>query len=104
MGNTPKDPLDHDPAAFEQARLQARLSKSEVARRARVSLSLISMIEKGSRNASPALIDTLAGILDCPPEQLKRRGTSPGTRLAVVCVQCSELWTPRHECPSERAA
>lgn len=104
MGNTPKDPLDHDPAAFMQARMQAGLSKSEVARRAHVSLSLISMIEKGTRNAVPALIDTLAVVLGCPPEQLKRRGTSPGTRLAVVCVQCSEVWAPDHECPSSRAA
>jgi transcriptional regulator with XRE-family HTH domain len=104
MGNTPKDPLDHEPAAVEQARRQAGLSKSEVARRAGVSLSLISMVEKGSRNAGPALIDAMAGIFGCPADQLKRRNGSPGTRLAMVCVECSELWEPDHECPSRRAA
>lgn len=104
MANAPKDPLDHVPSAVEQARRDAGLSKSELARQAHVSLPLISMIEKGTRNAVPALIDTIAGILDVPPERLKRRDGSPGTRLAKVCVRCSEVWAPRHECPTERAA
>jgi transcriptional regulator with XRE-family HTH domain len=100
-----KWPLDHAPEAVTQARLAAGLSKTQLADGVRVSLSLISEIEKGTRNAGPALIDTMAGVLGCPPDQLKRReGQQPATRLAVVCVQCSELWEPDHVCPSERTA
>lgn len=80
------------------------MTKTEFARRLGVSLSLISMIESGTRNAQPALIESMAGVLGCPPDQLKRKDGKPATRLAAVCVQCSELWTPDHECPNRRAA
>lgn len=105
MENPPRDRLNHEPAVVGQARRSAGLTKSEVARRAGVSLSLISMIESGSRNASPDLIDAMASMFGVPADHLKRRkGQPPGTRLAVVCAECSEVWEPDHECPISRAA
>ena len=104
MGNAPKDPLDHEPEAVRGAREKAGLTKTDVARRLSVSLSLISMIESGDRNASPGMIARLAGVLGCSPDHLKRKNGKPATRLAVVCAECSELWAPDHECPNGRAA
>ena len=100
----PKNPLDHAPEAVTWARTQADMTKTQLATAAGVSLSLISEIEKGTRNAGPALIDTLAGILGCPPDDLKRKDGQSATRLAVVCAECSGLWAPDHECPNGRAA
>jgi transcriptional regulator with XRE-family HTH domain len=100
----PKDPLDHAPEAVTQAREQAGLTKTQLALATGVSLSLISEIEHGSRNARPPLIESMARVLDCTPDQLRRKDGQPGTRLAVVCAQCSELWEPDHVCPSERTA
>jgi transcriptional regulator with XRE-family HTH domain len=86
------------------AREQAGFTKSDVARQLGVSLSLISMIESGTRNAQPELIESMARILGCPPDDLKRKDGPPGKRLAVVCAECSGLWAPDHECPNGRAA
>lgn len=69
----PKDPLDHDPEAVTWAREQAGLTKTAVAARVGVSLSLISEIEKGTRNATPAMILRLARALNLPPDDLRRR-------------------------------
>ena len=104
MAQRPKDPTDHEPGAITREREKAGLTKSDFARRLGVSLSLISMIEHGTRNAQPELIESMAAIFGCPPDHLKRRDGKPGTRLAVVCAGCSELWEPDHECPSRRAA
>jgi len=104
MGSTPKDPPDHDPEAVAWWRGQTGLTKSDVARQLGVSLSLISMIESGKRNAQPALIESMARVFDCEPDQLKRKDGQPGKRLAVVCDGCSGLWAPDHECPKRRAA
>jgi transcriptional regulator with XRE-family HTH domain len=103
MANAPKDPLDHEPEAVAWARNQARLTKSDVARKLQVSLSLISMIESGDRNASPAMIRKLAQLFGCPEADLERDHGKPGTRLAVVCVECSEVWAPGHRCPTRAA-
>lgn len=100
----PKDPLDHEPGAVWQARENARLTRAELARRIQVSAGLISEIEKGTRNATPARIEQIAEVLGCSPEDLKRKNGQPATRLAVICAECSELWEPDHECPSRRAA
>lgn len=98
-------PLDHAPEAVTWARTEAGLTMTQLAAEAGVSLSLISEIEKGTRNAVPALIETMARILGCSPDQLKRKqGQQPATRLAVICAGCSELWEPDHECPTRRAA
>ena len=72
-----KQPLDHEPAAVEYARRQAGLSKSALARKLNVSLSLISMIESGHRNATPDLLRRLADALNCPPVVLERKRNEP---------------------------
>lgn len=104
MAQTPKDPSDHDPGAVAWAREQAGLTKTEAARRLRVSLSLISMIESGKRNAGSELIESMAGLYDCSPDDLRRKDGQPATRLAVICTGCSELWGPDHQCPNARKA
>lgn len=72
MGN-PKPVLDHEPAAVEYARRKAGLSKSDVARELGVSLPLISMIESGDRNATPAMLLRLAALFNCPLVVLERK-------------------------------
>lgn len=100
----PKDPLDHEPGAVTQARLKVGLTRARLAELVGISASLMSEIEKGTRNATPERIEQLAAALDCAPDDLKRKEGRPGTRLAVVCAGCSELWEPDHECPTRRAA
>lgn len=62
----PKFPLNHEPQAVKYAREKAGLSRTELARACGVSLSLISEIEKGSRNATPKMLLTLAEVMNCP--------------------------------------
>ncbi|WP_433225413.1 helix-turn-helix domain-containing protein [Actinomadura formosensis] len=74
----PKDPLDHEPAAVEYARRQAGLSKQQLADMCGVSRSLISEIELGTRNATPAMIRKLAVALNCPRVILERKHAPAG--------------------------
>lgn len=71
--NQPKEPLDHEPAAVTYAREQAGLTRTQVAAACGVSLSLISEIEAGTRNATPAMIIKLASALNCPRVVLERK-------------------------------
>jgi transcriptional regulator with XRE-family HTH domain len=79
--NTPKDPLDHEPAAVTYARERSGLTKTQVAGACGVSLSLISEIESGSRNATPAMIIKLASVLNCPRVVLERKQNGKGSRI-----------------------
>lgn len=99
----PKHPLDHDPAAVTRAREAAGLTRAYVAKQLGVSAGLVSEIEKGTRNATPARIEQMAAILGVPADQIRRKHGQPPTRLAAVCVQCSQVWEPDHECPTEQA-
>ncbi|HEU5158662.1 MAG TPA: helix-turn-helix transcriptional regulator [Streptosporangiaceae bacterium] len=76
----PKNPLDHEPVAVTYAREQAGLTKTELARRCGVSVSLISEIEAGTRNATPQMIRRLAAVLNCPRVVLERRRTTSPPR------------------------
>jgi transcriptional regulator with XRE-family HTH domain len=69
----PKPVLDHEPEAVTYARKKAQLSKTDVARELGVSLALISMIEAGERNATPAMIHKLAEVFNCPVVVLERK-------------------------------
>jgi transcriptional regulator with XRE-family HTH domain len=71
--NRPRDPLDHEPAAVTFAREKAGLSKTQLAKACDVSVSLISEIEAGSRNATPAMLNRLALALNCPRVVLVRK-------------------------------
>lgn len=97
-------PVGHSPEAITWTRKQADMTMTQLAKAAGVSLSLISDIEKGTRNAAPWLIEAMAEIFGCPADQLKRKdnGQRPATRLAVVCTECSGLWAPGHECSLPR--
>ncbi len=75
--NPPKDPLDHEPEAVTYARVQAGLTKTQVAEACGVSVSLISEIEAGTRNATPAMIIKLAEALNCPRVVLERKREAP---------------------------
>jgi transcriptional regulator with XRE-family HTH domain len=72
MGST-KQPLDHEPEAVTYAREHAGLTKTELAARLGVALSLISQIESGKRNATPAMLNGLARELNCPRVVLERK-------------------------------
>jgi transcriptional regulator with XRE-family HTH domain len=71
--NQPKTPLDHEPEAVTYARMQAGLTKTQLAEACQVSVSLVSEIEGGTRNATPAMIGKLARALNCPRVVLERK-------------------------------
>lgn len=64
--------VDHDPAKITAARKKAGLTQRETARRIGVVESLISEIERGTRNATPPNLKKLAELFDCPVESLQR--------------------------------
>lgn len=72
MGSV-KHPLDHEPEAVTYAREKAGLTKTGLAERLGVALSLISQIESGKRNATPAMLLRLAEALNCPVVVLERK-------------------------------
>jgi len=71
--NKPKTPLDHEPEAVTYARKQAGLTKTRLAEMVECSVSLISEIESGDRNATPVMITRLAKALNCPRVVLERK-------------------------------
>lgn len=73
MRRTPKNPLDHEPKAVIYARDQAGLTQQQLADLCNVSRSLITEIELGTRNATPATIRKLAAALNCPRVILERK-------------------------------
>lgn len=81
MGNA-KEIKDHEPEAVRYARQKAGLTKTDLARRLGVSLSLISQIESGDRNATPAMLLRLADALNCPVVVLERKREPSGKSAA----------------------
>lgn len=73
MAQTPKDPLDHEPEAVEYARRKAGYSVTEAARELGVAVSLVSQIESGKRNATPAMLLKMAAAYNCPLVVLERK-------------------------------
>lgn len=69
---TAKCPLDHEPQAVTYAREKSGLTKTQLAELTGVSLSLISEIEAGTRNATPAMLLRLSRALKCPVVVLER--------------------------------
>jgi len=68
----PSKPLNQDPEAVREARRAVEgLSQYRLAKRLGVVRSLISEIEKGTRNAQPELLRRMAAIFDCPVSQLE---------------------------------
>ncbi|WP_433701837.1 helix-turn-helix domain-containing protein [Nocardiopsis sp. CA-288880] len=55
--------LNHRPSRVTEARTAAKLTKTELSEKLRCSLSLVSEIESGSRNASPQRLERMAEVL-----------------------------------------
>ncbi len=71
--------LNHEPAAIRYARKQAGLTQAQVAEQCGVAFSLISEIEKGTRNATDAMLNKLAAVFNCPRVVLEAKNNdSPG--------------------------
>lgn len=70
---TPKNPLDHDPAALTWARHAKGWTQAALAAAAEISKGHMSEIESGSRNAPPALLIRFARALNCPVSVLERK-------------------------------
>ena len=69
----PNTPFDHEPEAVAYARRKAGLTKTALAEKLGVSLTLISQIESGVSNATPAMLLRLADALNCPVVVLERK-------------------------------
>ena len=69
----PRGPLRHDPEAVRWAREQAGLTQAQVAEACGVAFSLISEIERGTRNVTPAMMVKLVDVLRCPRVVLLRK-------------------------------
>jgi transcriptional regulator with XRE-family HTH domain len=91
--NRPKFPLDHEPTAVTYAREQAGLTKTQLANACGVSLSLISEIEGETRNATPAMLNKLAVILNCPRVVLERkqRGRAGHVEVDAIATDSTDL-------------
>jgi transcriptional regulator with XRE-family HTH domain len=68
-----RSPLHHDPAAVTWARKAKRWRQRELAAAVGISVSLMSEIESGSRNAGPDLLYRIAEALNCPVSMLERK-------------------------------
>lgn len=68
-------PLDHEPEAVAYARRKAGLTLAQVAKLTGRSVSLLSEIENGTRNARPDLLLKLAEVYNCPLVVLERKRT-----------------------------
>lgn len=84
----PSKPLDHDPEAVTEAREAADVTQYALAKQLGVARSLISEIEKGTRNAKPDLLRRMAAILDCRASELEaKRAQGPAAAAADVDVR-----------------
>lgn len=65
--------LDHEPEAVMYARDKAGLKQSEAASALGISAPYLSQIEKGIRNAGPALLNKMSEVYNCPRVILERK-------------------------------
>lgn len=89
----PKQPLDHEPEAVAYALDNSGLTMTQLAEMCGVSLSLISEIIAGTRNATPVMIGKLASALNCPRVVLERKRepqTAPAGDVDLPGVQGAE--------------
>lgn len=66
-------PLRHDPDAVVYAREQAGYRQAEAAEKLAISAGFLCQIEKGVRSASPALLNKMAAVYNCPRVILERK-------------------------------
>ncbi|MBM9506491.1 helix-turn-helix domain-containing protein [Actinacidiphila acididurans] len=65
--------LHHEPAAVTWAREKSGLTKRALAQAIGISEQLMSEIESGWRNATPANLAKIADVLNCPVVVLERK-------------------------------
>lgn len=65
--------LDHAPEGVVYARKKAGLRQQEAADSLGISGPYLSQIERGVRNASPALLNKMADVYNCPRVVLERK-------------------------------
>lgn len=66
-------PLDHDPDALQWALNKSGLTQTAFARAIGKSPSLVSEMLRGTRNATPPVIEEMAAVLNCPRTVLERK-------------------------------
>lgn len=66
-------PLDHDPEALQWALDKSGMTQRDFAAAIGKSPSLVSEMLKGTRNATPAVIQLMAKALNCPRTVLERK-------------------------------
>lgn len=62
--------LNHRPARVTRAREAAGLTRTQLAEKLSCSLSLVSEIESGTRNALPDRLELMAEVLEVPVEKI----------------------------------
>lgn len=85
--------FNHDPRAVTQHRQDAGLTKTALAERLECSLSLVSEIESGTRNARPQLLARMAEIFGCNVAELESRReaeTSTDVDVSELAVRSGE--------------
>lgn len=65
--------LDHEPEAVIYAREQAGYKQAAAAKKLGISGPYLSQIEKGIRNAGPALLNKMSSVYNCPRVVLERK-------------------------------
>lgn len=66
-------PLDHDPEALQWALDKSGMKQKDFAEAIGKSPSLVSEMLKGTRNATPEVIQKMAEALNCPVVVLERK-------------------------------
>lgn len=66
-----RNPLDHDPSALRDRRVEAGLTQAQVAAAAHISAGHLSELEGGTRNPSPPVLKRLAIALGCEVAEIR---------------------------------
>jgi transcriptional regulator with XRE-family HTH domain len=84
----PREPLNHEPEALTWAREKSGLTRAAVADALHCAPSLVTEMEQGTRNCTPANLIKLAEILNCPVVVLERKRCppEPGNPVAASAV------------------
>jgi transcriptional regulator with XRE-family HTH domain len=91
----PSKPLNQDREAVREARQAAKVTQYRLAKQLGVARSLISEIEKGTRNAQPELLRRMAAIFDCPVSQIEARPAAASADVDVQQVRDAERAVPQ---------
>jgi transcriptional regulator with XRE-family HTH domain len=91
----PAKPLNQDRAAVTKAREDAELTKYRLAKILDCSRSLITEIEKGTRNAAPDLLSRMAAVFGCPVETLQAGASAEAADVDMQQVRDEERTVPQ---------